>query len=173
MPDLCTRSSSRFSGAMLEDSGVRMRRVALNLFWRWLKSARSATAVFALLLWTLPTQASPVEHPGSLHESDDCSTCHVDKTRGKSVHSAMTLSCTICHLASTQGDLTRLNLIMPKEQICFACHEKSAELRQHTPRVNGSCVDCHDAHSSDRPMLLRKADTRGRQATVSSGSWRR
>lgn len=164
MRGLCTRSSSCFSDAMLQDSEVRIGRVAPNLFKRALKLARCPTAVFALLLSTLPTLASPVEHPGSLHESDDCSPCHVDKTRGKSVHSAMTLSCTICHLASTQGDLTRLNLIMPKEQICFACHEKSAELRQHSPQVNASCVECHDAHSSDRPMLLRKAGVRRHQS---------
>lgn len=129
-----------------------------------MKFVQSAPAALALLLSTLPMLGAPVEHPGSLHESDDCSPCHVDKTRGKSVHSAMTLSCTICHLASTQGDLTRLKLIMPKEQICFACHEKSAELRQHSPQVNASCVECHDAHSSDRPMLLRKAATRRHQS---------
>jgi predicted CXXCH cytochrome family protein len=149
---------------MLQASGVRIGRFAPTLFKRVLKLAQSAATVLALLLSTLPMPALPVEHPGSLHESDDCSPCHVDKTRGKSVHSAMTLSCTICHLASTQGDLTRLNLIMPKEQICFACHEKSAELRQHSPQVNASCVECHDAHSSERPMLLRKAGARRHQS---------
>jgi predicted CXXCH cytochrome family protein len=56
--------------------------------------------------------------------------------------------------------MTTLNLAMPKEQICFACHEKSAELRQHVPVVKGACVDCHDAHSSDQRMLLRAAGGR-------------
>jgi predicted CXXCH cytochrome family protein len=51
--------------------------------------------------------------------------------------------------------MTTLSLIMPKEQICFACHEKSAELLQHTPVVQGRCVECHDSHSSERRMLLR------------------
>jgi len=68
----------------------------------------------------------------------------------------MTISCTICHLAQTQGDMTTLNLVMPKEQICFACHEKGAELQQHPAAAKGLCVDCHDAHSSDRRMLLRE-----------------
>jgi predicted CXXCH cytochrome family protein len=53
--------------------------------------------------------------------------------------------------------MTTLTLAMPKEQICFACHEKSAELRQHVPAVKALCVDCHDAHSSDQRMLLRAA----------------
>jgi len=100
--------------------------------------------------------AAAVEHPGVLHESDDCSSCHASKTMGESVHSAMASPCTICHLAQTRGDMTTLNLIMPKEQICFACHEKSAELRQHTPAVQGRCVECHDSHSSTRRMLLRE-----------------
>jgi len=53
--------------------------------------------------------------------------------------------------------MTTLNLAMPKEQICFACHEKSAALQQHLPTVKGQCMDCHDAHSSDQRMLLRAA----------------
>ena len=53
--------------------------------------------------------------------------------------------------------MTTLNLAMPKEQICFACHEKSAALKQHVPLVNGTCVDCHDSHSSNQRMLLLEA----------------
>jgi predicted CXXCH cytochrome family protein len=96
-----------------------------------------------------------VEHPGVLHKNDNCSSCHRDKTRGKSVHSAMAVACTVCHLARTQGDMTTLTLDMPKEQICFACHEKFMLLRDHSPVVKGLCIDCHDAHSSNRRMLLR------------------
>jgi predicted CXXCH cytochrome family protein len=116
-----------------------------------------------LLLAAMPASAG--EHPGILHKDDKCSSCHPDKTRGKSVHSAMALSCTICHLADTQGDMTKLNLTMPKDQICFACHEKSMELQQHSPVVKGPCVDCHDAHSSKRRMLLREQVDARRQSS--------
>ncbi|MGC1448933.1 MAG: cytochrome c3 family protein [Candidatus Sulfotelmatobacter sp.] len=109
----------------------------------------------ALLLLLAVMPATAVEHPGVLPADSDCSSCHAKKTSGKSVHSAMSTSCTVCHVVRTQGDMTTLNLAMPKEQICFACHEKSAEVRQHLPVVKGVCVDCHDAHSSDQPMLLR------------------
>jgi predicted CXXCH cytochrome family protein len=44
---------------------------------------------------------------------------------------------------------------MPKQKICFACHQESTALQEHVPAVKGQCVDCHDAHSSDRKMLLR------------------
>jgi predicted CXXCH cytochrome family protein len=107
-----------------------------------------------LLLVSMPGFA--VEHPGILHKDDNCSSCHPEQTSGKSVHSAMALSCTVCHLAQTQGDMTTLQLAAPKEAICFGCHEKSMLLRSHSPAVKESCVDCHDAHSSNRRMLLRE-----------------
>lgn len=47
-----------------------------------------------------------------------------------------------------------LRFSMPKEKICSACHDEWAA-QQHVPAVKGACVDCHDAHSGDRTMLLR------------------
>jgi predicted CXXCH cytochrome family protein len=111
----------------------------------------------SLLVLLLAERAWGVEHPGVIPTDAECSSCHAKKISGKSVHSAMSTSCTVCHVARTQGDMTTLSLAMPKEQICFACHEKSAELRQHVPVVKGPCMDCHDAHSSDQRMLLRVA----------------
>lgn len=119
------------------------------------RSPRALTASLLLLLATA-TQAFAVEHPGVIPKDANCSSCHAAKTTGKSVHSAMALACTVCHLAKTQGDMTTLNLAMPKAQICFACHEKSAELQQHSPPAKGLCVNCHDSHSSARRMLLRE-----------------
>jgi len=117
--------------------------------------------MLAALLWILPltplmAQTHTIEHPGILHKDDNCSVCHGDKTRGKSVHSAMEIACTICHQAQTQGDMTLLQLELPKEEICFSCHEKTMMLRQHPDAVKKVCVDCHDAHSSSRRMLLRE-----------------
>jgi predicted CXXCH cytochrome family protein len=107
-----------------------------------------------LLLLATATAAAATEHPGVLANDADCSSCHAKKVSGKSVHSAMATACTVCHVAMTQGDMTTMSLAMPKEKICFACHEQSAALRQHVPGVKGQCVECHDAHSSDRRMLL-------------------
>jgi predicted CXXCH cytochrome family protein len=114
-----------------------------------------------LLMPAVP--ASAVEHPGILHKDDNCSSCHAAKTRGKSVHSAMAISCTVCHLAQTEGDMTTLNLAIPNEQICFACHQQSTALQKHSPVVKGQCVDCHDAHSSGRRLLLRAQADSGHQ----------
>jgi predicted CXXCH cytochrome family protein len=117
--------------------------------------ARRNRLFVLLLLLTAAGTVHAVEHPGVVPKESECSSCHASKMTGASVHSAMASSCNVCHLAKTQGDMTVLNLIMPKTQICFACHEKSAALQQHSPIVKGRCLDCHDAHSSDRRMLLR------------------
>ncbi len=95
------------------------------------------------------------EHPGVVHQDDNCSTCHRDKTRGRSVHAAMEVACTVCHLAETQGDMTTLTLSMPKAKICSACHQNSALPKRCFSVAGQSCVNCHDAHSSGRRMLLR------------------
>lgn len=110
------------------------------------------------LLWIilLVAPALAVEHPGTLHDTDTCSSCHASKSTGKSVHSAMSLSCTVCHVAQTRGDMTTVTLLMPKDKICSACHDTNAELRKHQTKVKGFCLECHDAHSSNRKLLLRE-----------------
>ena len=118
--------------------------------------ATPSALIGCLLLLAAAMQASTIEHPGIIPKDANCSSCHAGKTSGQSVHSAMAISCTVCHLAETEGDMTTMDLAMPKEKICFACHEKSAELQHHSPVVKGQCVDCHDTHSSSRRSLLRE-----------------
>lgn len=124
-----------------------------------------ALPLVALLLLPAGMSASavehPIEHPGVLPKDANCSSCHANKIKGKSVHSAMAIPCTVCHLATTEGDMTTLILSMPKEKICFACHDKdkSAQAQRHKPTakgLKGECVDCHDSHSSSRRSLLRE-----------------
>jgi predicted CXXCH cytochrome family protein len=121
------------------------------------RSILNLRIAFLLLLLAAVTPAWAVEHPGVLSKDAECSSCHTKQISGRSVHSAMATSCAVCHVPKTQGDMTTLNLAMPKEQICFACHEKSAALKQHVPVVKGTCIDCHDSHSSNQRMLLLEA----------------
>jgi predicted CXXCH cytochrome family protein len=131
----------------------------MHVGWRLTKMARTRmrSILNGLFIFTLALPTWAVEHPGVLPKDVECSSCHIKQISGKSVHSAMATSCTVCHVAKTQGDMTALNLAMPKEKICFACHERSAALKQHVPVVKGTCVDCHDSHSSGRRMLLLEA----------------
>jgi predicted CXXCH cytochrome family protein len=116
--------------------------------WRII-ALMAAVAVATSAAW-----AGAVEHPGNMTKDAECASCHTAKVTGKSVHSAMAAPCTVCHLTMTHGDMTMVSLSMPKERICSACHEESAALRQHVPAVKGACLECHDAHSSERKMLL-------------------
>ena len=116
------------------------------------RSSRLAR-IAGLLLLAVPAFA--VEHPGTLHKDDNCSSCHASKTSGKFVHAAMVISCTTCHLAQTRGDMTTLSLLMPKERLCFACHENTPAMHPKTQVAKQLCVDCHDSHTSDRSLLLR------------------
>ena len=113
-------------------------------------------SIAVALLLLLAGSAAAVEHPGVMPKDAECAGCHASKVTGKFVHSAMGTSCTVCHVTSTQGDMTTVSLSMPKEKICSACHTEATTLRQHVPSIKGSCVDCHDAHSSNRRMLLRE-----------------
>src|SRR5579863_661274 len=114
------------------------------------KKRSCAINLLASLLLMCAASASGAEHPGAVPRDAECSACHANKVRGKSVHSAMATTCTVCHVTKTQGDMTTVSLSMPKERICSACHDETAALLQHVPGVQGSCVECHDAHSSDR-----------------------
>ncbi len=115
----------------------------------------AASALAPWLWFASATLASAVEHPGTIPQGAECSSCHATKIHGKSVHSAMADPCTVCHVSVTQGDMTSMSLLMPKDKICYACHAESATLKQHTPDTKKACLECHDAHSSNARMLLR------------------
>ena len=98
------------------------------------------------------------EHPVPLEKGVDtakCLECHEDKGKGKFVHSVIATGCTACHDVKTEKETTTINLILPKEELCFTCHEKSSEPVQHGPYGKGQCVKCHDPHTGDYEKQLR------------------
>ncbi len=56
--------------------------------------------------------------------------------------------CAACHDSSTNV------LLLPKDKLCFKCHELPSPRKQHGPVVTGGCVVCHDPHSSSNERLL-------------------
>jgi predicted CXXCH cytochrome family protein len=111
--------------------------------------------------------AGPVhaaKHPVPLDPKADTSTClacHEDKTKGKSVHSAMAMGCTACHEIRVNKDVTRVKLITTTPlALCLTCHanKDAADIKGtvHPPAVR-DCVKCHDPHSSDYKNQLLKA----------------
>jgi len=130
--------------------------------WLGCQMKRTPSALIgSLAMLFAALQACAAAHPPIAPGNVACSSCHADKTRGKSVHSAGELSCTLCHLVTTEGGVTTVNLAVPQQQICLACHEPSTEWQPNVPAMKGPCLDCHDAHSSSHFFLLREgADAR-------------
>ena len=120
-------------------------------------------ARFLALLGILASTALAVTHPVPLDpkaDSSTCIACHADKTKGKSVHSAMAMGCTSCHEIRVSKDVTRVKLIATSPAaLCVTCHadKKASDIKGkvHSPAVR-DCLTCHDPHSSDNKNQLLK-----------------
>lgn len=119
--------------------------------------------LFYVLFSICPAFAA--EHPVPLDPKADpstCLACHEDKTKGKSVHSAIAMGCTACHEIRVNKDVTRVKLITTTPHaLCLTCHadKNAAEIKGtvHPPAVR-DCLKCHDPHSSENKFQLLKAE---------------
>lgn len=116
----------------------------------------STIALFVLVM-TLAGPVLAAEHPVEITKDTDCASCHEDKTKGKHVHSAIAMGCTTCHDVKTENNTSTVNLVAPKNELCFTCHASEAkeEDTKHGPWSKGQCVLCHDPHTSDNAKQLR------------------
>lgn len=119
--------------------------------------------LLAALAVALASPAFAAVHPVPLDKNVDsakCLECHEDKTKGKSVHSAIATGCLSCHEVRTSKDVTHVKLITPTTSgLCLTCHadKKAADIKGtvHPPAVR-DCVTCHDPHVSDNKNQLLK-----------------
>jgi len=105
-----------------------------------------------VLLAVAAVPAFAAEHPAIPKESA-CLSCHLEKTTGQSINFDFTTACTVCHVVKVEDGKTSISLVLPKEKICYSCHEKAA--MDKTQFMKGECVSCHDPHNSERLYLLR------------------
>jgi len=120
-------------------------------------------AYWLVLVAALAVPAMAKQHPVPLDPKTDsakCAECHEDKTKGKSVHSAIAMGCTSCHEIRTSKDVTRIKLITTTPvKLCLQCHsdKDAAQIKGHvhSPAVR-DCVKCHDPHVSDNKNQLLK-----------------
>jgi predicted CXXCH cytochrome family protein len=96
-------------------------------------------------------------------DSSTCAQCHEDKSKGKSVHSAIAMGCTSCHEIRVKKDVTRMKLTTTTTvALCITCHadKKAADAKGkiHPPAVR-DCVKCHDPHQTDNKNQLLKAES--------------
>src|SRR5208282_1579988 len=80
----------------------------------WAHCTSHMMVFFAALALFGVTQARADVHPVPLDKDTPpakCLECHVDQSKGKSVHSAMAMGCTACHEVRVNKDVTRVKLI--------------------------------------------------------------
>lgn len=118
---------------------------------------------FAGLLAIVNASAIAATHPVPLDKNTDaakCIECHEDKTKGKSVHSAIAMGCLTCHELRVSKEVTRIKLTTATPvKLCIQCHaDKDAMTSKgpvHQPGVR-DCLKCHDPHVSDNKNQLLK-----------------
>jgi len=121
----------------------------------------------------LAPRAGAAVHPVPLDPKVDaakCLECHEDKTKGKSVHSAMATGCLSCHEVRVNKDITRVKLITATSYgLCLTCHadKKAADIKGtvHPPAVR-DCLTCHDPHVSDNKNQLLKPESGGEKENL-------
>jgi predicted CXXCH cytochrome family protein len=67
-------------------------------------------------------------------------------------------SCTDCHVSAFSQ-----KLIGTVEEMCFSCHDPfpADEKITHDPVAEGACLECHEAHKSPYPGLLKLPTPQG------------
>jgi predicted CXXCH cytochrome family protein len=125
--------------------------------------AKLALIFIIAVIFSFAGAAYAAVHPVPLDPKADpatCLQCHQDKTKGKSVHSAMAMGCTACHEIRVNRGTTRVKLTTTTTvALCLQCHsdKNATEIkgRVHPPAVR-DCTTCHDPHTSaNKDQLLK------------------
>jgi len=85
-----------------------------------------------------------------------CVSCHkLDFEGAEWVHGPVASEgCWICH--SPHQSAYPFLLDAPAKEVCFRCHEERAVMKNEAHQdVAAGCLDCHDAHASQRKFLLK------------------
>ena len=121
-------------------------------------------ALLFVFVGVLVPQLWAGKHPVPLEAKTDgakCAECHVEKTKGKAVHSAIATGCLSCHEVRVNKDVTRVKLTTTTPvALCLTCHadKKAADIKGkvHSPAAR-DCLKCHDPHTSENKNQLLKA----------------
>ncbi len=112
---------------------------------------RLTRCLSVLLFAFTAASAFSADHP-QIPQGSECLSCHAEKTKGQSIHFDFPRACTACHAVSIAEGKTSITLVLPKEKICYSCHEKAA--MDKVPSMKGECISCHDPHNSPQLHLL-------------------
>lgn len=96
-------------------------------------------------------------------ESVDCSMCHPDLAKKRTLHAAVSMGCPTCHTSLNVADIPHKvtgkiakGLSMDQPDICYGCHDKGIFTKKnvHAALMMG-CTTCHNPHSTDSQKLLK------------------
>jgi predicted CXXCH cytochrome family protein len=86
-----------------------------------------------------------------------CETCHVDFVQGNYVHGPVAVrDCLACHLPHSSENKSLLKMSL--SGICDKCHHEdrlAAGMHYAVIEHNMDCVNCHNAHGSDKVYFLK------------------
>jgi len=96
-------------------------------------------------------------------QNSACMTCHQKDSKrhlwSGSAHESADVSCASCHSVHAAHDKVRDKKTQP--EVCYACHkEQRAQFNKQshhpTPEGKVACSDCHNAHGSAGPKLMKR-----------------
>jgi predicted CXXCH cytochrome family protein len=133
-----------------------------NKSWRIILIRNVSVAILLAVCGT--TNLYPAKHPVPLASDVDgakCLACHADKTKEKSIHTAVKGGCLSCHEVRVTRDVTRVKLTTATTlALCLQCHaDKKAVPGKELlhPPVGQDCTLCHDPHDSPNKDHLVKS----------------
>ena len=122
---------------------------------------------------TRQCQTCHARNQSQLPRSDflaNCRDCHKNYFRNtRYAHGPFaSRDCLTCHdMHVSQHDSL---LVAPQQTLCTSCHaaqySDEALTSYHRNLSKSACTDCHDPHSANNPLLLKKAALRAYQSTI-------
>ncbi len=110
------------------------------------------------------TVAKPAGAIAPAPTAERCSSCHAAVAAKRYLHPALVKNdCTACHRPSPaergkclSKTSTAWSLVKTEPDLCYNCHKRLDQSKSvHTAVRQGSCLSCHEAHSSAYPKLVR------------------
>jgi len=123
---------------------------------RGFESNYSSLAVFVLFTALLLIQTN------SFGQEETCIDCHSDVVEKKFIHGPVDADCTFCHESNGgehPGDVKGFTIAQEGSELCYSCHTEHETANTtnkygHSAVIDGTCLDCHEVHSSDEPKFI-------------------
>lgn len=99
----------------------------------------------------------------SFAQEQTCITCHKSIVEKHFIHGPVDSDCTFCHESTgethPQKGVKGFTIAQEGADLCYNCHTEEHDANTTNKYVHlalsvGSCLDCHEVHSSDSPKFI-------------------